>query len=102
MTSGSPEDLPRGSASRSPWLWVSLVALLATAVWVVPVLLSRGHGFDVSDEGSYVLSYRWWDSDARNFNGAQYLYGPVFEALDYSVAGLRVVRLVSVLATHAV
>ena len=83
-------------------MWVSVVAALATVVWVVPVLLSRGHGFDVSDEGSYVLSYRWWDSDARNFNGAQYLYGPVFAALDHSVAGLRVVRLVSVVAAHAV
>ena len=78
-----------------------VLALLATALWVVPVVVTRGHGFDVSDEGSYVLSYRWWDSDSRNFNGAQYLYGPAFEALGYSVAGLRLVRLGTVLVAHA-
>jgi hypothetical protein len=101
MTSGSPEARPRDARGSVPWLWVSVAAVVATAAWVLPVVVSRGHGFDVSDEGSYVLSYRWWDSDARNFNGAQYLYGPVFEALGHSVPALRIARLASVLVAHA-
>ena len=86
---------------RLPWL-VVLLSVLATGVWALPVVLSRAHGFDVSDEGSYVLAYRWWDTDLRNFTGAQYLYGPVFDALGHSIAGLRLVRLGSVLVAHLV
>ena len=91
----------RRVGDRLPWL-VLLLALAMTTVWVVPVVLTRAHGFDISDEGSYVLSYRWWDADTRNFTGAQYLYGPVFEALDYSLGALRLVRLGTVLGAHAV
>ena len=91
----------RLAGDRLPRL-MAVLGLLATATWVVPVVLSRGHGFDVSDEGSYVLAYRWWDSEPRNFTGAQYIYGPVFEALGHSVAWLRVVRVASVLVVHAV
>ena len=97
MAAGRRGLLPGG---RLPWL-VVLLSVLATAAWVVPVVVSRGHGFDISDEGSYVLSYRWWDTDLRNFTGVQYLYGPVFEALGNSVSGLRLARLASVLAAHA-
>ena len=89
------------AGQRLPGL-LAILGLVATAAWVLPVVLSRGHGFDVSDEGSYVLSYRWWDTNARNFTGAQYIYGPTFEALGYSIPGLRLVRLTSVLIVHAV
>ncbi len=74
--------------------------MLATSVWVVAALMMAGRGFDVTDEGFYVLSYRWWDSTPRVFTGVQYLYGPVFELLGWSIAGLRVVRLVSVVLVH--
>jgi hypothetical protein len=100
MTSGSPERRRRGPWSRVPWLWAAAAALLATAVWVVAALLMAGRGFDVTDEGFYVLSYRWWDSTPRVFTGVQYLYGPVFELLGWSIPGLRVVRLVSVVLVH--
>jgi hypothetical protein len=84
---------------RLPWL-VTLLALVATAAWAVPVVLTRSHGFDISDEGSYVLAYRWWDADTRNFTGAQYLYGPLFEAVGYSIGALRLIRLATVLGAH--
>ena len=62
--------------------------------------MMAGRGFDISDEGFYVLSYRWWDSTPRVFTGVQYLYGPVFELLGWSIPGLRVVRLVSIVLVH--
>jgi hypothetical protein len=100
MTSGSPEARPRGAVSRGPWLWAAAAAVLATALWVVAALMMAGRGFDVSDEGFYVLSYRWWDSTPRVFTGVQYLYGPIFELLGWSIPGLRVVRLVSIVLVH--
>ncbi len=100
MTSGSPEDRRWRTGSGGPWPWVAAAALLATAVWVVAALMMANRGFDLTDEGFYALSYRWWDSTPRVFTGVQYLYGPVFELLGWSIPGLRVVRLVSVVLVH--
>ncbi len=100
MASGSPEDRRWGPQGRASRAWAAAAALVATTVWVVAALLMAGRGFDVTDEGFYVLSYRWWDSTPRVFTGVQYLYGPVFELLGWSIAGLRVVRLVSVVLVH--
>jgi hypothetical protein len=71
--------------------------MLATCGWVVAAGLMTTRGFDITDEGFYVLSYRWWHSNLHSFNGAQYLYGPVFDALGHDVAALRAFRLVTVL-----
>ena len=85
---GIPGGPPLGSREPGARPWVATAALLATLVWVVAALLMAGRGFDVTDEGFYVLSYRWWDSTPRVFTGVQYLYGPVFEALGWSIDGL--------------
>jgi len=74
--------------------------ILAVATWVMATLLTLGHGFDDSDEGFYLLSYRWWDSNIRTFSGFQYFYGPVFELLGHNIAALRAFRLVTVLGAH--
>lgn len=74
----------------------------AAAVWIGAALLSAGHGFDLTDEGFYLLSYRWWRDDHRNFTGAAYLYGPVFQLLGWDIAGLRLVRLLTVVAVHLI
>lgn len=74
----------------------------AATVWIGAAVLTAGHGFDITDEGLYLLSYRWWDSNHWTFTGAQYLYGPVFSAMDHNIAGLRLFRLVTVVATHLV
>ena len=100
MTTGPPEDRRWRPGSPAPGVWAAAAALLATLVWVVAALLMADRGFDITDEGFYVLSYRWWDSTPRVFTGVQYLYGPVFEALGWSIPGLRVFRLVSVVAVH--
>jgi hypothetical protein len=55
----------------------------------------------VQDEGSYVLSYRYWHSNPYFVSGSQYFYGPVFEALDESIPWLRVLRLVMVIGVNA-
>lgn len=75
-------------------------ATTAAAVWMTAAVLTAGRGFDLTDEGLYLLSYRWWDSHHRTFTGAQYVYGPVFAALGYDIAGLRLFRLATVVATH--
>ena len=92
MTSGSPEDRRSGPGNRGLLPWIAAVSGLVTALWVAAALMMAGRGFDVTDEGFYVLSYRWWDSTPRVFTGVQYLYGPVFGLLGWSIPGLRVVR----------
>ena len=77
-----------------------LAAAVAVA-WVSVVLLTVGHGFDVTDEGYYLLTYRWWDAGIPSHSGVQYLYGPIFELLGHNVVALRVFRLLTILATHA-
>jgi hypothetical protein len=84
---------------------IGLVALVvvacgAASLWIVAAILTAGHGFDITDEGFYLLSYRWWSSNQWNFTGAQYLYGPIFQALHYDIAALRLVRLAMVVVTH--
>jgi hypothetical protein len=81
---------------------VIAVATTVLAVWIGAALLMSSHGFDLSDEGYYVLSYRWWDSTPRTVTGVQYLYGPVFELFGYDVRALRVLRLVTIVGAHAV
>lgn len=91
----------RAAPRRPAWPWVAAAGALATASWVAAAVLMADRGFDVSDEGFYVLSYRWWSSTPRVFTGVQYIYGPVFEVLGWSIPGLRVVRLVSILVVHS-
>jgi hypothetical protein len=80
---------------------VAAIATLAALAWIVAALVTVGHGFDTTDEGLYLLSYRWWDTDMQTFTGAQYFYGPVFAALGHSIAALRVFRVVTVVVVHA-
>src|SRR4051812_22331535 len=70
----------------------AFVCAIGAVVWISAVARSTGRGFDTSDEGYYLLSYRWWSTHFRNFTGAQYLYGPVFQAVGYSIAKLRAFR----------
>ena len=91
-----------GSEPRWPAVVVAIGSVLATLFWTIAAALSAGHGFDVSDEGFYLLSYRWWSDNLYAYSGVQYVYGPVFELLGHDIAGLRLFRLVSVLVTHAV
>ncbi len=80
---------------------VALVfASTVAAVWIGAALMTARHGFDITDEGFYLLSYRWWDVHHRNFTGAQYLYGPVFQLLDHNIAWLRIFHLITVVGSH--
>ncbi|GAB1645615.1 hypothetical protein [Krasilnikovia sp. MM14-A1259] len=98
------ESAPAGPAPkrRAVPATVLIFAAALTAVWSVVALRAAGRGFDVTDEGFYLLSYRWWNSDHRSFTGVQYLYGPVFALLGHDIAGLRTVRLGTVLIAHLV
>lgn len=83
-------------------LWVVIaIACGVMAVWVVAVLRTVGHGFDTTDEGYYLLSYTWWDSNPLALTGMQYIYGPIFQLLGHDITSLRIFRLVTVIAGHA-
>lgn len=95
--------------STSPPWWssvsalriVSLVMAGLTLIWSATAIVTASRGFDPTDEGGYLLSYRWWSENLRTFSGSQYLYGPVFELIGFDIAGLRIFRLVTVLAVTA-
>jgi hypothetical protein len=76
------------------------MSVLVTVAWTVAAAVMAGRGLDVTDEGFYLLSYRWWDSNPASFTGVQYIWGPVFAALNHDVAMLREFRLVAILLTH--
>lgn len=92
-------SLARWLARRGRWL--SLVSVLCILGWAVPALLMLDRGFAVEDEGTYVLAYRFWDSNPYFVAGAQYFYGPIFEAMGESIPLLRLLRLLMVLAANA-
>jgi hypothetical protein len=95
---GGPAQVPR--LVRIALAGAVLAAGAAAILWITVVALTAGHGLDVSDEGAYLLSYRWWRENMQTFTGAQYLYGPVFQLIGYDITGLRVVRLLIVVGTH--
>ena len=80
--------------------WLSLISVGCILGWAIPALVMLGKGFAVEDEGTYVLSYRFWDSNPYFVSGAQYFYGPVFEALGESIPTLRLLRLVMVIGAN--
>jgi hypothetical protein len=89
------------TGSRTAVRLVAGAAALSILGWAVPALLMLDRGFTIQDEGTYVLSYRWWDTNPYFSLGSQYFYGPVFEALDEDIPALRLLRLVMVVAANA-
>ncbi|GAB1690043.1 hypothetical protein [Krasilnikovia sp. M28-CT-15] len=102
------DPAPRSEAApvvpRSWRRWAPVLALMFASaiagVWTTTAIRAAGRGFDITDEGFYLLSYRWWDADHRGFSGSQYVYGPLFALLDHDITGLRIARLASVLIAH--
>ena len=80
---------------------LSLVAGASIACWVSVLVLVSGRGLDLTDEGFYLLSYRWWDTNPYTFTAAQYLVGPLYEAMGYDVQALRLGRGCLILAAHS-
>ncbi|GAA1613466.1 hypothetical protein GCM10009742_75880 [Kribbella karoonensis] len=79
---------------------VTAVAAGLALWWIVAAAVAAGKGFDITDEGYYLLSYRWWHNNTLALTGVQYLYGPVFQLFGYSIPGLRVFRLCTVVVVH--
>ncbi|MFM7537359.1 MAG: hypothetical protein ACKO91_16390 [Acidimicrobiales bacterium] len=77
-----------------------MVGIVGSFAWIVAAAIGAGHGLDISDEGFYLLSYRWWQEDLRNFTGAQFVIGPVFQLLGYDVHLLRLARLAAFVIVH--
>jgi hypothetical protein len=94
---------PPGRRGRH-WL-LGLMVVFAGGValaWIAAGVRSSGRGLNIADESFYLLSYRWWNVDHRNFTGAQYFYGPVFDLLGHDIARFRLFRLLSIVAVHLV
>ncbi|WP_405065945.1 hypothetical protein OG558_29585 [Kribbella sp. NBC_01510] len=70
--------------------------------WILTAGRAANEGFDITDEGYYLLSYRWWNSNPLALTGVQYLYGPVFEWLGYDIVRLRLFRLLTVVVVHLI
>ncbi|MFI5708151.1 hypothetical protein [Kribbella sp. NPDC051620] len=86
--------------SRGLIVAVLVVAAAVSATWIVTAARNVGYGFDITDEGYYLLSYRWWSSNPLALTGIQYIYGPVFQLLHWDIAQLRIFRLVTVVGGH--
>ena len=78
-----------------------VVGVLAVLGWAVPALLMAGKGLAIEDEGTYVLSYRWWSSDLYAVSGSQYFYGPIYDLFGGSIPALRVLRVVMAVGVNA-
>ncbi|WP_410787651.1 hypothetical protein [Kribbella sp. C-35] len=81
---------------------VIVVAGGLAAWWILTAGRAANEGFDITDEGYYLLSYRWWDRNPLALTGVQYLYGPVFEWFGYDIVKLRFFRLFTVVVVHLV
>jgi hypothetical protein len=86
--------------SRGLPIAVIVVAAGVNLLWIVTVARAVGYGFDVTDEGYYLLSYRWWSSTPLALTGVQYIYGPIFDLLNWDIARLRVFRLATIILGH--
>src|SRR5450759_2478425 len=101
MPAGPSVIKVRTGASARLLCLATLASVAAAAVWVIAAGMTASHGLDSTDEGFYLLSYRWWNTEVRTFTGAQFVYGPVFELLGHNIAGLRLVRLLTIIAANA-
>lgn len=86
---------PRALLRWVPAMFVLLV--LARLVWLA--WLASARGVDFTDEGIYLVSYRYYRSPQMVYNGAPAFFGPLFQLVGYSVVSLRRVKLVLVLAS---
>lgn len=80
------------------WAPATFFALvLARLVWLAWTAAPRG--IDFTDEGIYLVSYRYYRHPEMVYNGAPALFGPIFQLFGYSVVALRRVKLVLVLVS---
>ncbi|NEA37470.1 hypothetical protein [Streptomyces sp. SID13031] len=77
-----------------------VVATAVSLTWIVTAARTVRYGFDITDEGYYLLSYRWWSGNPLALTGIQYIYGPIFELLHWDIVHLRIFRLVTLIAGH--
>lgn len=86
--------------SRGVLAALLVVAAAVSLTWIVTAARTVSYGFDITDEGYYLLSYRWWSSNPLALTGIQYIYGPIFQLLHWDIVNLRIFRLVTVVIGH--
>jgi len=101
ISAGRPAALSRPVWSARLLCLATLASLTAAGTWAFAAALTSSRWFTYTDEGFYLLSYRWWNTELRSFTGSQFFYGPVFELLGYNIAGLRLFRLLTIIGASA-
>ena len=69
--------------------------VLARLVWLAWTAASRG--VDFTDEGIYLVSYRYYHDPEMVYNGAPAIFGPLFYLVGYSVVSLRRIKIILLL-----
>ena len=86
----------RLTSQQRTWLrWVPATffgLVLARLVWLAWRAASRG--VDFTDEGIYLVSYRYYRNPEMVYNGAPAIFGPLFHLVGYSVVSLRRVKII--------
>ncbi len=102
-TEAPPQHQSADSRVAERWTVRTIGGLSAglLGLWVVTAIVAASRGLDLTDESFYLLSYRWWSTENRTFSGVQYVYGPVYQALGYDIAALRIFRVVTIVAANA-
>lgn len=93
-------NVPVTTRGRGLLVAALVLGAAVSLTWIVTAARGVGYGLDITDEGYYLLSYRWWSSNPLALTGVQYIYGPVFQLLDWDIARLRVFRLVTIILGH--
>ena len=74
-----------------------LLLVLARLLWLAWIASARG--VDFTDEGIYLVSYRYYRSPQMVYNGAPAFFGPLFQLVGYSVEWLRRIKIILVVAS---
>lgn len=83
---------------RTSLRWAPTVFLgVVMARVVVLAWTAASRGIDFTDEGIYLVSYRYYHSPEMVYTGAPAFFGPLFQLVGYSVVSLRRVKLILIL-----
>ena len=74
-----------------------LLLVFARLLWLAWIASARG--VDFTDEGIYLVSYRYYRSPQMVYNGAPAFFGPLFQLVGYSVVWLRRIKILLVVAS---
>ena len=77
-----------------------VVAFGSALVFAIVVCVrAASRGLDLTDEGIYLITYRWYQHPELTFTSSSAIFGPLFRLFGWNVAALRIIKLVLILVT---